>query len=92
MHSYLLIFSFKSVVKAMRSVFLVTFPLILFIFCMEVTFDLLEGKPVSGFFTAEFLINLLTHKLMVFIYSVVFIVSLLNSFSTLRNEQKQHNK
>ena len=58
----------------------------MFIFCMEVTFDFLEGKSVAAFFTMDFIINLLVHKLMLFIYLIVFFVSVFNRITLLKKQ------
>lgn len=49
-------------------------PLTVLMFFIEVAFELNDGGSLALFFTQEFIINFIFHKLMIVFYFVVFIV------------------
>ena len=49
-------------------------PLTVLIFFIEIAFELNEGGSLALFFTSEFIVNFIFHKLMIVFYFIVFIL------------------
>lgn len=76
----------KILMNTVKSTFIVAILLVILVFFLEIIFDLIDGLSVSEFFTVDFIIMLLTHKLMIIMFCVIFIFTLLINMIIFKNK------